>query len=51
MDPSRIHQIVLESMREAVYVRDLDMNILYINPASEQLTGCSLEEAKTDWIF
>gem|GEM_PF-629324 len=47
MDPSRIHQIVLESMREAVYIRDLDMNILYINAASEQLTGVSLEEAKT----
>lgn len=46
MDLSRIHQIVLETMREAVYIRDLDQNILYINPASEQLTGVSLGEAK-----
>ena len=46
MDLSRIHQIVLESMKELVYVRDLDISILYINPASEQLTGCSQEEAK-----
>jgi len=33
-------------MREVVYVRDLDMSVLYINPASEQLTGWSQEEAK-----
>lgn len=46
MDLSRIHEIVLESIAEAVYIRDRDMNILYINPASEQLTGWSLEEAK-----
>lgn len=45
MDPGRIHEIVLESMKEAVYIRDLEMNILYINPASEQLTGWSAEEA------
>lgn len=33
-------------MREAVYVRDLHKNILYMNPASEQLTGWSQEEAR-----
>ncbi|MCF8039312.1 MAG: PAS domain S-box protein [Desulfohalobiaceae bacterium] len=36
---------VLESMQEQVYVRDLDMNIQYLNPAAEQLTGCSLQDA------
>ncbi|MEJ2718661.1 MAG: PAS domain-containing protein, partial [Deltaproteobacteria bacterium] len=47
MDLSRIHQTALDSMREVVYIRDLDMNILYMNPASVELTGWSLEEAKS----
>jgi len=33
-------------MREAVYIRDLVLNILYINPTADQLTGWSPEEAK-----
>ncbi len=35
---------VLESMQEQVYVRDLDMNIRYLNPAAEELSGCSLQD-------
>jgi PAS domain S-box-containing protein len=46
MDLSQMHQIVLESMSEAVYIRDLDMNILYVNPAAERLVAYSREEAK-----
>lgn len=33
-------------MSEQVYVRDLDMNILYINPAAEKLTGWSQRDAR-----
>ena len=32
-------------MQEQVYARDLDMNIIYINPASEKLTGWTLKDA------
>jgi PAS domain S-box-containing protein len=45
MDLSRTYRIVLENMKEEVYVRDLDMNIQYINPAAEALTGFSFSEA------
>ena len=45
MELQRMYQTILENMNEVVYVRDLDMNILYINPASERLTGWSLPEA------
>ncbi|MFW6372356.1 MAG: PAS domain-containing hybrid sensor histidine kinase/response regulator [Thermodesulfobacteriota bacterium] len=45
MDLSRTYRIVLENMKEEVYVRDLDMNIQYINPAAEALTGFSLSDA------
>ncbi len=45
MSYDHYYQSVLESMNEQVYVRDLDMNILYINPAAERLTGWSLSEA------
>ncbi|HMK34358.1 MAG TPA: PAS domain-containing protein [Desulfomonilaceae bacterium] len=46
MDLSHIHQTIVENLTEAVYVRDLDMNLLYINPAAEQLVGQSLRQAK-----
>ena len=36
---------VLESMNDAVYVRDLGRKLIYINPAAERMTGWSLEEA------
>lgn len=45
MELDRIYKVILENMTEQVYVRDLDMNILYINPAAEKLTGWSLDEA------
>lgn len=40
-------QSVLECINEQVYVRDLDKNILYINPAAEKLTGWTREKALT----
>jgi len=42
---NRTYRIVLENMKEEVYVRDLDMNIQYINPAAEALTGYTLSNA------
>jgi len=45
MDLSSIYRTVLEHMNEQVYVRDLDMNLLYINPAAESLTGWPAQEA------
>ena len=45
MKLSVIYRAILQSMNEAVYVRDLNMKILYINPAAERLTGWSMEEA------
>jgi PAS domain S-box-containing protein len=33
-------------MQEAVFVRDKDMNLIYINPAAETLSGYFLEEAR-----
>ena len=40
-----ISEAVLASMSDAVYVRDLGRNLIYINPAAERLTGWSLDEA------
>ncbi len=45
MQNNKINDIILNSMQEQVYVRDLDMNIIYINPASEKLTGWTLKNA------
>ncbi len=45
MEFKQIYQAILENMNGEVYVRDLDKNLLYINPASEKLTGWSFEEA------
>jgi len=41
-----ISTTILENISASIYVRDLDMNILYINPAAERLSGWSQEEAK-----
>ncbi len=38
-------QAVLDNINEQVYVRDLDMNIIYINPAAEKLTEWTLQES------
>ncbi|SLM32624.1 hypothetical protein MTBBW1_790022 [Desulfamplus magnetovallimortis] len=40
-----IHEIVLNSMSEQVYVRDLEKNLIFINTSAEKLTGCSSTEA------
>jgi len=45
MELDRMYKTILNNMNEQVYVRDLDMNILFINPASERLSGWSMEEA------
>ena len=54
MKIEHMYKTILENMNESVYVCDLDMNILYINPASEKLSGWSLHEAlgkKCDQVF
>jgi PAS domain S-box-containing protein len=40
-----IHEAILNSMSEAVYVIDRNMRIQYANPAAEQLTGYSIDES------
>jgi PAS domain S-box-containing protein len=40
-----IHEAILDSMSEAVYVVDRDMRIQYANPAAEKMTGYSLDES------
>jgi PAS domain S-box-containing protein len=40
-----LHEAILNSMSEAVYVVDRDMEILYSNPAAERLTGFSSQES------
>lgn len=40
------YRSALENMHEAVYIHDLDNRIIYMNPASETLTGWSLKEAR-----
>ena len=47
MEFDRILEIILHHMQEQVYVCDADKQILYVNPASESLTGWSGEEAST----
>ncbi|MGD9100633.1 MAG: PAS domain S-box protein [Anaerolineae bacterium] len=41
----KIYQAIVENMSEAVYVCDLDRNILYVNPAFERLSGWPLQQA------
>ncbi len=41
-----IYKAALENMIEAVYIRDIDKRIVYMNPASETLTGWSFKEAR-----
>jgi PAS domain S-box-containing protein len=42
---SNLHESILESMSEGVYVIDRGMEILYTNPAAEKLTGYSSRES------
>jgi len=39
------HEAILNCMSEAVYVTDLDMTIIYANPAAEMLTGYTVGES------
>jgi PAS domain S-box-containing protein len=43
MDGLKYYQTILNCMGEQVYVRDLHMNILYINPAAQKLSGWTFE--------
>lgn len=36
---------IVQGMQDAVYVRDKDRTLLYMNPAAERLTGWGLDEA------
>lgn len=45
MEAVSLHEAILRSMNDAVYVVDRDMRIQYANPAAEQLTGYSFDEA------
>jgi PAS domain S-box-containing protein len=45
MQFTSIHETILNSMSEAVYVVDRQMRIQYANPAAEKLTGYSLDES------
>jgi PAS domain S-box-containing protein len=40
-----IHEAILESMSDAVYVVDREMRIQYANPAAEKMTGYSFDES------
>lgn len=42
---SNLHESILDSMSEAVYVIDRGMEILYANPAAEKITGYSSGES------
>ncbi len=41
----KVYEAILENMSEIIYVRDLNMNLLYINPAAERLTGWPWQDA------
>ncbi len=42
---SHLHESILESTGEAVYVIDRGMEILYANSAAERITGYSFAES------
>ena len=39
------YETILNCMNEQVYARDLEKNILYVNPAAQKLSGWTFEEA------
>ncbi len=45
MQSISIHEAILRSMNDAVYVVDRDMQIRYANPAAEAMTGYSFDES------
>jgi len=44
MNLDRMYGAILKNINEALYVRDPDMNLLYINPAAERLCGYKLKD-------
>ena len=40
-----VQATILDTMNDAIYVRDRNRKLLYINPAAERLTGWSVQEA------
>ncbi|MBN2628461.1 MAG: PAS domain S-box protein [Spirochaetales bacterium] len=51
MKDSGLFPAILDSMAEAVYVRDLDKNIVYFNSSAASLFGWSLEEVSDRKCF
>jgi PAS domain S-box-containing protein len=43
--PSAVRNTILDTINDAVYVRDLKRKLLYVNPAAERLSGWSAQEA------
>ncbi|MBN1323475.1 MAG: PAS domain S-box protein [Methanotrichaceae archaeon] len=46
MDLVQLYIPILDRLSEAVHISDLMGRVIYLNPAFQTLTGCSLEEAK-----
>jgi len=46
MDLVQLYIPILENLSEAVHISDLMGRVIYLNPACQKMTGCSLEEAK-----
>ncbi len=45
MDTNQVYRSILNNLNDVVYMRDLEKNILYLNPAAEKLTGWIKKEA------
>ena len=45
MAPQHDYQSILTSMKEPVYLCDIEKNLVYLNPAAEKLTGLSLRDS------
>ncbi|MBF0486562.1 MAG: PAS domain S-box protein [Nitrospirae bacterium] len=41
-----IYETIVRNMAEQVYVLDADINIVYLNPSAEKVTGCALDHIR-----
>jgi PAS domain S-box-containing protein len=46
MTGGKVYRLALENMKEAVFVRDHNASILYMNPTAEKLSGWSFKETR-----